>query len=227
MAGYVRLVNRSTRWKVEGQELVDPIWRGGEGVVGAMWHSRILLTMAAWPPNKPPRKQRPSFLISLSPDGEFVSKAALLLGAGVVRGSGANRKKKKNKGGPAAFRKMIAQIEAGGCLAITPDGPRGPRMRASLGAVQLAAKTGAPILCLGAASTNAKLFDTWDRFCLPLPFGRGAIIWQGPIFVPKNADDELLETKRLEMENLINKATVRADILCGQSPVEPEQVQKT
>ncbi len=223
LAGYVRLVNRSIRWQVHGQEIVDPIWQKGEGVIGALWHSRILLTLAAWPPDRPPKKQSPSFLISLSPDGAFVSRAALFLGSGVIRGSGANRKKKKNKGGATAFRKMIDHIQAGGCLAITPDGPRGPRMRASLGAIVLAAKTGAPVLCLGVSCSRAKFFNSWDRFCLPIPFGRGAIVWKGPVWVPKDADEEMLERKRQEVEDLINQASFSADSICDHLPIEPAE----
>jgi lysophospholipid acyltransferase (LPLAT)-like uncharacterized protein len=94
-------------------------------------------------------------------------------------------------------------------------------MRASLGAVQLASKTGAPILCFAWSSTKVKFFDSWDRFCLPLPYGRGVIVWEGPVLVPANADADLLEQKRLELEQKINSATRRADLACGQTPIEP------
>ncbi|VAV90139.1 Protein of unknown function DUF374 [hydrothermal vent metagenome] len=224
LAGYISLVKRSTRWQVLGLETVEPIWAKGDGVIGALWHSRVLLSMAAWRMDAPPAKQPPAFLISLSPDGGFISQATKLLGAGVIRGSASNRKKTfKNKGGMAAFRQMMAHVQTGGCLAITPDGPRGPRMQASLGAVQLAAKTGAPIICLGCSTKLAKFFNSWDRFCLPFPFGRGVIVWAGPVRVPKNASDAVLEAKRLEMQTLIIQATQQADIACGHPPILPAE----
>ncbi len=223
LAGYMKLVKHTTKWRVEGLEIVEPVWAGGEGVIGALWHSRVLMTIAGWPTARPPAKQPPSILISLSSDGAFISRATRMLGVGVIRGSAANRKKRgKNKGGVSAFRKMMTHIETGGCLAITPDGPRGPRMRASMGAVQLAAKTGAPILCFAWSTSAAKFFSSWDRFCLPLPFGRGVIVWQGPIWVPKDADEQILEAKRQQMEDQLIYATQRADQACGHEPIKPD-----
>jgi len=222
LAAYMQLVKRTTKWRVEGLEIIEPVWAEGNGVIGALWHSRVLMTIAGWPMDEPPGKQPPSFLISLSPDGAFVAQATKRLGLGVIRGSAGNpQKQAKNKGGASALRQMIAHIEDGGLVGLTPDGPRGPRMRASMGAVQLAAKTGAPILCFAWSSTKVKFFDSWDRFCLPLPFGRGVIVWEGPVLVPANADAGLLEQKRLELEQKINSATRRADLACGQTPIEP------
>jgi len=216
LAGYMKWVKRTTRWQVEGQEIVDPIWAGGKGVIAVLWHARVLMTIAGWPLDKPPAKQPPSMLISLSPDGEFIARATKILGFDVIRGSAGNPKKiNKNKGGLRAFRAMMTHVQANGCVALTPDGPRGPRHEASLGAVQLAAKTGAPILCFGWSTTRALFFKTWDRFCLPLPFGRGMIVWEGPILVPANADAEILEAKRLEMQTKLISATQRADQACG------------
>lgn len=225
LAGYIRLVNRTTRWQVQGQEIIDPVWAGGSGVIGALWHSRVLLSLAGWPVKQPPAKQPLSFLISLSPDGAFISKATQMWGVKVIRGSSVNRKKpSKAKGSTSAFRKMTAHIKANGCVAITPDGPRGPRMRASMGAVQLAAKTGAPILCYGCSTTHGKSINSWDRLFLPWPFGRGVIVWEGPIWVTKDANRAELEAKRLQLENRLISATQRADIACGHLPIEPAKV---
>lgn len=223
LAAYMRLVKHTTKWRVEGEDIVQPIWAGGEGVIGALWHSRVLMTIAGWPMDKPPKKQFPAILISLSPDGAFISKATRMLGVGVIRGSTMNRKKTaKRKGNIGAFRKMVEHVQNGNCLAITPDGPRGPRQRASMGAVQLAAKTGAPVLAFAWSTEKAKFFDSWDRFCLPYPFGRGVIVWEGPVHVPMDADADTLETKRQELEQLINRATQRADEACGHAFHPPE-----
>jgi len=220
LAGYLWLVKHTTRWQVEGQDIVDPVWADKKGVVVALWHSRVLMTIAAWPMDKSPQKQMPSFLISLSPDGAFITKATRLLGAQVIRGSAVNPKKpKKNKRGLVSFREMKIHIAAGGCMALTPDGPRGPRAKAHMGAISLAAQTGAPILCLGWSTTHAWFSKSWDRLCLPLPFGRGTIVWKGPIWVPQDADHAMMEARRLQMEVLISEATLQADQACGHEAI--------
>lgn len=216
LAGYVRLVNATTRWEVHGLEIVEPIWQSRTGVIGAVWHGRVLLSIAGWPLDKQP----PAFLISNSPDGAFIAKATLKLGAQVIRGSGKNLKKTKEKGGGIAFRQMVKHIANGGCMAITPDGPRGPAMQASMGAVRLAKRTGAPILCLSWSTKRRKVFGTWDRFLLPLPFTRGVIVWQGPIMVPPDAGAAILEEKRAALETLLRQGTQQADLACGHVPLE-------
>lgn len=222
LTGYIKLVKHTTRWQIQGLEIVEPIWADGKGAIAVLWHSRILLLAPVWPQNKPPAKQPPSILISLSPDGAFITQAVKMLGVGAIRGSASNKSKSgKNKGSLSAFRKMIDHVNNNGCMAITPDGPRGPRMRASMGAIQLASKTGAPIICLGCSTTKAKFFQSWDRFCLPLPFGKGVIVWEGTILVPKDANSKELENKRRQMEDMINSATRKADITCGHDPIEP------
>ncbi|MCF6292227.1 MAG: lysophospholipid acyltransferase family protein [Robiginitomaculum sp.] len=222
LTGYIKLVKHTTRWQIEGHEVIKPIWADGKGAIAVLWHSRVLLLAPVWPQDKPPTKQTPSILISLSPDGAFITKAVQMLGVEVIRGSASNKSKSsKNKGNLSAFRKMIDHINNNGCMAITPDGPRGPRMRASMGAIQLAAKTGAPIICLGCSTNRAKFFNSWDRFCLPFPFAKGVIVWEGTIFVNKDADAAEMENNRQQMEGMINCATRRADIACGHKPIEP------
>lgn len=216
LAGYMRLVKASTHWEIRGLEVITPLWQGKAGVIGTLWHGRVMLALAAWPMDK----QTPAFLISRSKDGTFIARATSALGAKVIRGSAKNQRKSKDKGGSAAFRQMIHHVDHGGLMAITPDGPRGPLMQASMGAIRLAKLTGAPIVCLAVSTRWGKRFASWDRFILPLPFGRGVVVWKGPVCVPADADDALLEEKRIEMEILLRNATCEADNACGHDPVE-------
>jgi hypothetical protein len=217
LAGYMGLVKSTTRWEVRGKEAIEPIWAGRKGVVGCVWHARVLMTIAGWPTHVQPA----TILISRSPDGEFVAHAARHHNIGVIRGSARNPTKTKEKGGLAAFRAMADHIAAGGCIAVTPDGPRGPRMRASLGAVRLARATGAPMMAYAWSTSSRVVFDSWDRFILPLPFARGVIVWKGPIDPPPPDDPAALEAKRLELETAMNAAAREADEATGCSVIEP------
>lgn len=218
LAAYMVLVRRTTRWTVVNQDLVDGVWRNGGGVVGAVWHARVLMTMAAWPARRKD-VQPPKILISMSPDGEFVTRAAEMLNFRVVRGS--SGKAHKNKGGAAAFREMLEHVQNGGCMAITPDGPRGPRMRASIGAIKLAKMANAPILLYAWSTSRRIVFKSWDRFVLPLPFGKGFMLWSGLIRVPPNAGPDELLAAREQLERDLIALTQEADRMAGVAVIEP------
>ena len=215
LAGYMRLVKATTRWERRGLAHVEPIWSGAGGVVACLWHSRILMSIAAWPK----QAQTPAVLISRSRDGNVVADAARRHGVDVVRGSSLNqRKTAKQKGSVGAFRDMARHVRAGGCMAITPDGPRGPRMRAGDGAVKLARIAHAPILPVAWSTHRAVVFNSWDRFMLPLPFGRGVIVYAEPILLDAHADDAAVDAARADLEARLNAATDEADAACGRDP---------
>lgn len=217
LAGYMSLVKNTTRWDVRGLDVIEPIWAGGKGVIGCVWHARVLMTIAGWPKTVQPA----TILISRSKDGEFVARAAKHHAIGVIRGSARNPRKDKQKGGVAAFRAMADHIEAGGCIAITPDGPRGPRMRVSPGAVRLARATGAPMVAFAWSTTSRHVFNSWDKFILPFPFSRGVIVWKGPISAPARDDPEALEEARAALEAAMLEAAREADEATGRDVIAP------
>lgn len=221
VAGWLVLVARTTRWRIEGAERADALFDSdgpdNAGAVVTVWHGRLAMLYACWPAGL----AQPAILISLSPDGRFVARAAERLGAHVIGGSTRRPDKRdKDKGGAAAYRAMIAHVRAGGVMVMTPDGPRGPRMRAGAGAVRLAAAADAPSVCLGVSVKWRIVLDTWDRFILPLPFGPGAIVWDAP--VPPSADSC---AARAELEHRLTAATHRADALAGVRPIDPASAQ--
>ncbi len=107
---------------------------------------------------------------------------------------------------------------------MTPDGPRGPRMRAGDGAVTVARLSGAPIIPATYGISRRRVLGTWDRFIFALPFGRGGLLWGDPIHVDRGADADALEAARRQVEDGLNAITAEADRLCGCTPVEPASV---
>ena len=208
LAGWLRLCIATTRWTHENRSAAEGVWRAGGGVIVCFWHSRIALSPACWPLD---RAQEPRALISLSPDGQFIARAVERLGFPAIRGSSAKKgAPDKAKGGSAAFRDVLRWINGGGGIAVTPDGPRGPAETMAEGAVMLARVSKAPVLLVGLATTPGVTFDTWDRAKLPLPFGRGAIVWDGPILW---ADGDDIETQRTVWAERLSAATRRAEAL--------------
>jgi lysophospholipid acyltransferase (LPLAT)-like uncharacterized protein len=208
LAGWMRFCFATIRWTWRNQAVAEDIWAAGGGVLCTFWHSRIGLSPACWPLE---RAQSAKALISLSPDGQFIARAVALQGIPAVRGSSANKDKAdRAKGGSQALRDGLRQLKVG-ALAITPDGPRGPMREMAEGLPLLAKLSGAPVLFIGMSCNPAIRLDSWDRALLPLPFGRGAIVW-GIDHYPEGAD--LAGVARLWTERL-NAVEAEADAITG------------
>lgn len=208
-AGYVGLVTRTVRWTLQEPEAAKNIRLGDTPFIACFWHGRMLHMRRAWNDKRPIH-----VLISAHSDGVLISRAIARLGVATVKGS-------SRRGGMSALRSMQRVLEQGQNVGITPDGPRGPRMRAKSGPIKVAQLTGVPILPITGNTSRRKLFRSWDRFCLPLPFSRGIIITGAPIFVPKESDDTELERLRMLLEERLNLMTAEADRHFDQTAVEP------
>jgi lysophospholipid acyltransferase (LPLAT)-like uncharacterized protein len=110
---------------------------------------------------------------------------------------------------------MLKRLGDGNCVAITPDGPRGPAMTASLGIINLARLARVPIQPITYATSRRRLLATWDRYHLALPFGRGVILWGEPIEIPPDLDPTELEHARRLIEARMNEMVAEADRLVG------------
>ncbi len=220
---YMLFVGVTTRWTRVNRAAVEPFWRANGGkLIGCVWHGRFALIHKMW--TFGPGAAKAKMLISQSREGGIVAHTSRTVGAEVIRGSAAKRG--QQKGGVEAMRAMARHIEGGGVMAMTPDGPRGPRMRVKRGPVQLAKLAGAPLMGVTWSTSNRIVFDSWDRFILPLPFGRGALIWSDPIDPPPlNASDEEFEAVRLKLEAEMNRIAAEADRIAGVEAIEPAPIE--
>lgn len=220
IGSYMLFVGVTTRWTKLNQAAMEPFWQPNRGkVIVCIWHGRFPLFHKMW--RFGPGSPRVKMLISNSREGGIVAHSAAVVGAEVIRGSEA--KKGKPKGGVEAMRQMTRHIDGGGVIAMTPDGPRGPRMRVKRGPIQLAKLAGAPLMAVTWASASRVVFHkSWDHFVLPLPFGKGALVWGNPIAPPAmDASDAEVEAVRLALEVEMNRLAAEADRIAGVTPIEP------
>ncbi len=208
LAQWMRFCFATIRWTHENEAVAEKVWADGGGVLCAFWHSRIGLSPACWPLD---RAQPAKALISLSPDGQFIARAVARQGFPAIRGSSSNKDKAdRAKGGSQALRDGLRQLKIG-ALAITPDGPRGPMREMAEGMPLLAKLSKAPVLFIGLSCNPAIRLRSWDRALLPLPFGRGAIVWDVDRY-PEGA--ELADVARAWAERL-TAVEAAADALVG------------
>ena len=219
LAQYIWIAWRTGRWEIRNAGHAERLWREGKPFIISFWHGRMLILPAMWPTTS-----KIQMLISMHRDGELIARAIGYFGHGTVRGSAAKPGSNKDRGGAAALRGMLKTLKAGGYVGITPDGPRGPRMRATDGIVTVARVSGVPILPCSFSARSRIVFSTWDRFVLPLPFSRGVIVWGEPIFVARDAEGPALEAARLAVEAGLTAVTNEADEIMGVATIEPEPV---
>ena len=211
LARWMQFCFATIRWTYENQSVAEDVWDRGGGVLCAVWHSRISLAPASWPLD---RAQPAKALISLSADGQFIAKAVALQGFPAIRGSSSNKDKAdRDKGGAQALRAGLRQLKEG-ALAITPDGPRGPARQMAEGLPLIAKISKAPTLFIGMSCNPAIRLNSWDRALIPLPFGKGAIVWDVADY-PRGED---LDAVRLDWADRLSTVEARADEITGLEP---------
>ena len=208
-AAHIRLVHLTCRWQVIGGDVPRRFWDAGKPFILCFWHGRILMMPYSWDRAVPIH-----MLASQHPDGQIIARAVKGFGIDTIAGSSSH-------GGGAALRTMVRKLRSGDCVGITPDGPRGPLMRASMGAVNLARLAGVPVVPATYSASRRRVLSSWDRFVLALPLGRGVFVWGEPVTVPEDADGAALEAARKQLEDRLNAITREADGLCGHAAIEP------
>src|SRR5712664_1823322 len=195
----IKLIGSTVRWQVEGWENWEAATSDGRIPIYTFWHNRVFLSTYFW------RRRRIVVMTSQSFDGEYIARFIQRFGYGAARGS-------STRGGTGAIVEMVRLMRAGCPAGFTIDGPKGPRYVAKMGAVLLAKKTGQPILPF--TITAERLWEakkSWDGFQVPKPFARAHALIAPPIFVPADADEALLNSKRDELQESLDELNRRGD----------------
>lgn len=212
IAGYIRLVEATSRTDHIGREHADALLASGKGFIVAFWHARLLMGATI----RGETDRAATMLISAHRDGEIIANAVRGFGVDLIRGSAADPKKpERNKSGASAVAGMIGALEQGSIVGVTPDGPRGPAEVAKVGVIKLAALSGAPILPGAYSASKGPRLGTWDRFLLPSPFSRLVFAARPPIRVDRHADAAALESARARLEAELKAAARIADEAAG------------
>ncbi len=190
----IRTLARTWQHVELGSEHRRQAERDHSALLVAMWHGRGVVGAAFYD------VESCQVLVSASEDGSMATTILGRLGYEIIRGS-------SSKGGVRALREMIACLQGGQHVGITPDGPRGPLHSMSPGLVFLSRATGAPVLPFGLAVDRAWRLNTWDDYCLPKPRARVVAVYRPVIRVPRDADNKTLQ----EYSGRIRQALIDAE----------------
>jgi lysophospholipid acyltransferase (LPLAT)-like uncharacterized protein len=161
----------------------------------AFWHECVLLSLhSRW-------RIPTTAIVSQSKDGDLSAAVLHLYKAETARGS-------STRGGENALRDALRAFKAGRNLALTPDGPKGPRRAVKEGVVGIAQITGMPIVPFYFTAKNKKRLRSWDGSIVPIPFSKAMFIYGPPIAVPRDGD---AEEWRVKIENAMNDLADEAE----------------
>ncbi len=176
---------------------VDPCYPADQPRIYVFWHEYILIPLFLR------GNCNLAMLLSRHKDADILAQVAGHVGFDCVRGS-------TNKGAAAALLELKRRGEHMH-LAITPDGPRGPRRELARGPIYLASKLGLPIVPLGFGYANPWRAKSWDRFAIPKPFSKTRAIIGPEIYIPADLDRAALEIQRLYVQQQLTDLTVEAE----------------
>ncbi len=178
----IRMLGPTLRYEVLGWHHAERVYAAKKQCIWAFWrnHGVVVMNTTAF-------------------DGQWTRKVIEWLGFGTAQGS-------SSRGGLRGLAVMARRLEEGLDCAFTIDGPRGPRYVAKPGPVMLARKTGCPIMVFHIGVERGKTFArTWDHFLMPRPFSRTVILFAPPIYVPADANTEVMETKHAKMQRELER----------------------
>lgn len=170
-----------------------------ERALFAIWHNRLGVAMQFWSWGR--RRQpeaRLAALISASRDGGLLAQTFSKFGILPIRGSSSRR-------GPQALIELVRILRQGYHVAITPDGPRGPKYVVQPGIISLAQVSGCPIVPVGASMHPKIQLRSWDQFQVPLPLSRCELVYGKPFHVPRELTEEEREQARLDLETELRR----------------------
>lgn len=196
-AGVIRLIHRLIRCEVLGRDIPADFWQQNQHIIFVFWHEQLLLMAKAY------HGSQAKVLISASRDGELIARTMKYFDLGAIRGS-------SRRGGRAAFRELVHLGRQPCDLAITPDGPKGPRRSIKDGVIELARISGRPVIPLCFVSSRGRRFKSWDRFLLPYPFGRGVYSYGPPVIYREGEGSDTFRERLLQaMDNNEARAVAR------------------
>ena len=193
----IKALGRTLRWRVDGLQHLDAVAAAGHQPIISFWHGRILPGTLYF--------QRRGIVVMTSEnfDGEWIARIIHRFGYGTARGS-------TSRGARKAMLQLVREMESGKGSGFTLDGPRGPAGVARPGAVWLAKATGHPVVPIHMEASAHWTLRSWDRTQIPKPFATVALAIGEPLYVPREADEAVLEGARVEVGRRLNALEQRA-----------------
>jgi len=188
---------KSLKITKENYKVIENLNSKNQNYVLAFWHGTMLLPWYLH------GATNFAALTSKSKDGDLLAKVLKKWKYQVVRGS-------SSTGGDVALGIMVDYAKNKYSIAITPDGPRGPRQKFKAGAVVTAKKTKIPVVLTGVGFKRKKYLNNWDKFEIPYFFTAAKVVYSDPIYVDSNLNYDETSAVISKCDEELNKLQLQA-----------------
>jgi len=185
----------------------------GKPAIATFWHGRSMVLS----PVALHLGVRGYGIFSRSRDGQLMAKFQRMFGMKGIYGSTGR------KGAVSVLMQGLKVLKQGNMLILSPDGPKGPRMRVNDGALYFAKMSGAPIIPVCFSCSGAWFQKSWDRYLIVRPFSRLTFAAGEPFYVGKKDD---MDVAREKLEQIMVKQLQDLDAEFGHPKIEPGEAKK-
>lgn len=198
---YIIIVKLTSKIIIENDDYPNQYWKNQKPFILAFWHSQLMMVNFSWKSEK-----KLNILASGHSDGRFGALIAKYLNANNIPTSNSQKK--------ISLRPIFELLNNKNYIAITPDGPRGPKEKVSEGIIKIASKTSTIIIPIGFWSSKNFSLNSWDSFLITLPFSKCCFVWGNPIKITGHIKDNEIEKYQIILENEISQCIIKAKNYC-------------
>ena len=198
---YIRAVNLTSSIQFENESIPKQFWNNDKPFILAFWHSQLMMIGFAWK-----KKQNVNILASSHSDGRF--------GAIVGKYFNLNNIQTSEKNKSVSLRSIFKLLNDNNYIGITPDGPRGPKEIVSEGIIKIAKSSKVPIIPIGFWSSKNFKLKSWDSFLITLPFSKCSFVWNKPLEIPYNIQENQIQHYQKLLQEKINQSVKKARNNC-------------
>ena len=198
---YIRAVNLTSSIQFENESIPKQFWSKDRPFILAFWHSQLMMIGFSWK-----KKQNVNILASSHSDGRF--------GAIVGKYFNLNNIQTSEKNKSVSLRIIFKLLNDNNYIGITPDGPRGPKEIVSEGIIKIAKSSKVPIIPIGFWSSKNYKLKSWDSFLITLPFSKCSFVWNKPLEIPYNIQENQIQHYQKLLQEKINQSVKKAQNNC-------------
>ena len=198
---YIRAVNFTSSIQFENESIPNKFWNNDKPFILAFWHSQLMMIGFSWKKNK-----NVNILASSHSDGRFGSIVGKYFNLNNIQTS------KKNKN--ISLKIIFKLLKDNNYIGITPDGPRGHKEIASEGIIKIAKTSKIPIIPIGFWSSKNFKLKSWDSFLITLPFSKCSFVWNDPLEIPNNIQENQIQYYQKLLQEKINQSVKEAQNNC-------------
>ena len=198
---YIRVVSLTSSIHFENESIPKKFWNDDKPFILAFWHSQLMMIGFSWKKNK-----NVNILASGHSDGRFGAIVGKYFNLNNIQTS------KKNKS--ISLKTIFKLLKDNNYIGITPDGPRGPKEIVSEGIIKIAKTSKIPIIPIGFWSSKNFKLKSWDSFLITLPFSKCSFVWNKPLEIPNNINENQIQHYQKLLQEKIIQCVNKAQSNC-------------